>query len=352
MIASESDQELAELGCVQRYLELYEVPKKVLIHAPPLQVPRIVATLLVTLVVVVWLITGLRFYELNDISISNSFLQLAPPFGMLACDGFDFNCDDIPSKSNNIPSYCMEAALNRTQTVLHHDFFSRTNGYNKDRWPFGRPDVTAVCKRFDANDVLEEEGHPLIMTARTVVPQSRCNGIAGLDCIWRNVGFSVEFVEDVETFWLVLRHEVMAEGVHLRNPTSAGYVVVNGQTFRLHCTHSACKEAGIHQNSGDVPSCKSLAGGKACFSSTYADYLSLDLVLQAANVTLDSLLRMPGDSHRQSEPQISRRYLGASIAIDIRYTNTDPLSLWQWPNPGLKGSYIYTFRAMGDYAHE
>ena len=40
--------------------------------------------------------------------------------------------------------------------------------------------------------------------------------------------------------------------------------------------------------------------------------------------TQDSLLRMPGDSHRQSEPQISRRYLGASIAIDFRYTNTAP----------------------------
>ena len=187
MSTSDSDQdESAELGCVRRYLELYEVPKKVRIHAPPLQVPRIVATLLVTLVVVLWLITRLRFYELNDISISNSFLQLAPPFGVLACDGFDFNCDDIPNKNNSLPSYCMEAALNRTQAVLRHDFFSQTNGYNKDRWPFGRPDVTAVCKRFDANDVLEEEGKPLIMTARTVVPQSRCNDNAGSGCIWRN----------------------------------------------------------------------------------------------------------------------------------------------------------------------
>jgi len=330
-----------------QHLQFYEVPRTVKIHAAPLQIPRVMTYVAATVAVFAWMIQTLHVYEFNEISISNSFMQLAPPVDS-SCYDFDFDCDDKPE---TVPrEYCMPNTLDNFASGLKTNLFGNHTTYSKVRWPLGPPDVKASCQRFDANDILEEEGEPLIMTARTLLSQIRCSAVEQEECVWQNQNLAVEFVRDVETFWLAIRHDVVAEGVQASNPASAGYVTVDGHQFRLECTHAACKAAGIHQNSGDAPSCGDigLEDGK-CFSSKYADYLSLRLVLHAAGLSLNSTLPMPGDL--PSAARLPRRYHGASVGIDVKYSNVAPGAWRQWP-PGLKPSYTYTFRKMSDYARE
>ena len=188
------------------------------------------------------------------------------------------------------------------------------------------------------------------MTARTRTLQDRCANPAQEKCIWHNQGFNVDLVQNVEGFYLKIRHDVEAKKVKASNAYSTGFVNIAGKHYQMHCaSEGSCDK-------GDLGHMKSMSvcNRTDCWSTKYADYLSMDLVLRAANMSLDAQLPMPSEANLKSASDLPRRFLGASLAIDIRYENVQPVRLWPLPPQWFqfKNSYTYTFRKMGDYASE
>ena len=90
-----------------------------------------------------------------------------------------------------------------------------------------------------------------------------------------------------------------------------------GKHYQMHCaSEGSCDK-------GDLGHMKSMSvcNRTDCWSTKYADYLSMDLVLRAANMSLDAQLPMPSEANLKSASDLPRRFLGASLAIDIRYEN-------------------------------
>eukprot|EP00438_Fugacium_kawagutii_P014948 Skav208343 [mRNA] locus=scaffold4040:19766:21486:+ [translate_table: standard] len=329
---------------------VYTVPRVARIHAPPLQMCYLFTFSACAFLMLGYLVSTLQLMEFNEISISNSFLQLVPPWAdsQSLCYDYDYDCSDEPTKHE--PSYCSRSALRDLRERIHINFF-KNGTFSKARWPGGAPDIKATCRQFDAHEALEEEGKPMVMTARTMTSQTRCVNPAQEKCIWHNDGFDIDIVQNVESFFLKIRHDVMAAKVKASNSFATGFVKVKGGKRQLHCTSDgSCDENDAKMEDVDGPFCNM----SECWSTMYADYLSMDLVLEAANMSLDDHIPLPSEANLQSETDLPRRYLGASLEIDIQYENVQPLALYPWPPKwyGFRKRYTYSFRKMGDYASE
>ena len=328
---------------------VYTVPRVARIRAPPLQLCYLFTFSFCAVGMLAWLVCTLQFMEFNEVSISNAFVQLVPPWAnsKSLCYDYDYDCHDQPDTWK--PHYCSDIALQNLSARLHENFF-KNGTFSRARWPSGAPKISASCRQFDSHEVLEEEGKPMVMTARTRTLQDRCANPAQEKCIWHNQGFNVDLVQNVEGFYLKIRHDVEAKKVKASNAYSTGFVNIAGKHYQMHCaSEGSCDK-------GDLGHMKSMSvcNRTDCWSTKYADYLSMDLVLRAANMSLDAQLPMPSEANLKSASDLPRRFLGASLAIDIRYENVQPVRLWPLPPQWFqfKNSYTYTFRKMGDYASE
>ena len=326
---------------------VYTVPRVARIHAPPLQICYLITFGLCAVMMLGWLVLTLQLMQFNEISISNSFVQLVPPWAKSRslCYDYDYDCQDEPEAW--IPHYCSKWALENLSQRIHINFF-KNGTFSKARWPLGAPKIKARCRQFDAHEALEEEGRPMVMTARTISLQDRCVNPAQEKCIWHNQGFDIDLVQNVEGFYLKIRHDVIAAQVKASNAYSTGFVKLNGQQYQLPCS----SEGSCDKDDAKDPKDLSL-NISDCWSTKYADYLSIDLILKAANLSLDSHIPLPSEAKLESDTDLPRRFLGASVGIDIKYENARRGKMFPWPKwYDFRKSYTYTFRRMGDYASE
>eukprot|EP00435_Cladocopium_sp_Y103_P074920 s180_g52.t1 len=326
---------------------VYTVPQVVRIRAPPLQICYLITFSLCATVMLCWLILTLQLFEFNEISISNSFVRLAPPWAnsKSLCYDYDYDCSDSPEAWK--PHYCDKAALTDLAERIHINFFQ--NGtFSKSRWLGGAPRINADCRYFDVHETLEEEGPPMVMTARTKTLQDRCASPAQEKCIWHNQGFDIDLVQNVEGFFLKIRHDVMASKVKASNSYSTGFLKIQGKEYQLPCSSEGSCDKKDFMSLKNVPSCNV----SDCWSNKYFDYLSMDLILKAANLSLDSHIPLPSETDLESGSDLPRRFLGTSVGIDVKYENVHPGSIYPWQWYEFRKRYTYTFRKMGDYASE
>eukprot|EP00438_Fugacium_kawagutii_P014947 Skav208342 [mRNA] locus=scaffold4040:12967:14187:+ [translate_table: standard] len=327
---------------------VYTVPRVARIRAPPLQRCYLLTFSACALLMLIYLISTLHLMKFNKISISNSFLQLAPPWANASSLCYDYDYDCAEGGVRKEPNYCSQSALQDLIGRIRTNFF-KNGTFSRERWPHGTPDINARCREFDAHEAIEEEGKHMVMTARTTTMQTRCVNPA--ECVWHNDGFDIDIVQNVEGFFFKIRHNIMALNVQASNAFATGFVKVQGEKRQLHCTlDGSCDENDVKMVDLGVPFCNI----SQCWSTIYADYLSMDLVLEAANLSLDHHIPLPIEASLQSEIGLPRRYLGASLEIDIKYENVQPLVLYPWPPKwyGFRTRYTYSFRQMGDYASE
>ena len=329
---------------------VYTVPRVARIRAPPLQICYLITFSLCATVMLGWLILTLQLMEFNEISISNSFVRLAPPWAnsKSLCYDYDYDCSDSPEAWT--PHYCGKAALKDLAERLHINFF-KNGTFSKSRWVGGAPRINADCRHFDVHETLEEEGRPMVMTARTRTLQDRCASPAQEKCIWHNQGFDIDLVQNVEGFFLKIRHDVMAAKVKASNSYSTGFVKIKEKEYQLPCSsEGSCDKKDLKDLSlSNVPSCNV----SECWSTKYSDYLSIDLILKAANLSLDSHIPLPSEADLESGSDLPRRFLGTSVGIDVKYENANPGAIFPWPRwYEFRNRYTYNFRKMGDYASE
>ena len=326
---------------------VYTVPRVARIHAPPLQICYLITFSFCATVMLGWLILTLQLMEFNEISISNSFVRLAPPWAnsRSLCYDYDYDCSDSPEAWK--PHYCGQAALEDLAKRLHINFF-KNGTFSKSRWVGGAPRINADCRHFDVHETLEEEGRPMVMTARTRSLQDRCASPAQEKCIWHNQGFDIDLVQNVEGFFLKIRHDVMASKVKASNSYSTGFVVIKGKEYQLPCSSEGSCDKKDLKDSSNVASCNI----SECWSTKYSDYLSIDLILKAANLSLDSHIPLPSEADLESESDLPRRFLGTSVGVDVKYENAKPGAIFPPKWFEFRNRYTYTFRKMGDYASE
>ncbi|CAJ1388910.1 unnamed protein product [Effrenium voratum] len=339
---------------VSRKLEVYEVPKIARIHAPPLQVPMCCMQTCVTLIAVSWLIVFLHFYEYNVIDNNNVVMQLSfPQSNFEACHDIDVDCDDVGHPHDLMPmehlAYCNKNYLESRSKKLLKYFFDEKHNYSRSRWP-GAPTksdtVPVKCSKLDIHEVLEDKGAGMqIMTSRTTVKQRKCT--ADEACLWLNTGIEMDYVYDVERFLLKLQHQIRTEdGRAFQSSHAAGFLLINGSLHSVRCSAAKIKSGACANNmvgfEGSTP-CGSTDGTQhpACFSTGFADFFSLDIVLQAAGFSFADELSGGGN--------LTRRFWGSNVVVDIEWSNSDVWAHWTWPW-GLKNRYVVSFRRMSDYA--
>ena len=155
-------------------------------------------------------------------------------------------------------------------------------------------------------------------------------------------------MQNVEDYFLKIRHDVVAQDVQASNAFSTGFLMVNGLRMQLHCAVKGACAAKDMDSEETVATCNK----EECWSTKYADYLSMKLVLRAAKVDLDSRVPLPSETVNASDTKMSLRLLGASVSIDIEYENVQPAVMFPFRWRSSRSRYTYTFRKMSDYASE
>eukprot|EP00930_Biecheleria_cincta_P098574 TRINITY_DN90231_c0_g1_i1.p1 TRINITY_DN90231_c0_g1~~TRINITY_DN90231_c0_g1_i1.p1 ORF type:complete len:518 (+),score=68.80 TRINITY_DN90231_c0_g1_i1:39-1592(+) len=330
-------------------LRFYEVPKMVKIRAAPLQIPKLTFQAIGIVYACVWLIWNLHFLQRNNITSRNAVIDVSfPQKNFNVCHDPDIDCDDLgaANESATAASYCSDLMLANFRNDATQYFFTDSSGkheYSKARWT-KKPDVEIDCKQLDAHDVLRSSARgPLIATAITTVAQDRCE--AG-DCIWENRGFKVDVADDSERFLIKLRHQVQTDdGLLFTNSEATGFLDIDGKRHVLRCTDAKEKSGDCHYDleawKYDFESCD-IAGEGNCFSTGFADFISLRTLLLAANISMDDGI----------SGGLPRRWWGTALAIDVEYSNNRPQDFWlHWP-PQTHATYTYAVRKLDDYVWE
>ncbi|CAE7712234.1 unnamed protein product, partial [Symbiodinium necroappetens] len=267
-----------------------------------------------------------------------------PQRNFYKCHDVDMDCDDLNQTSAR--PYCELSQLEAAKDALSKYFFtdSAQHNYSKSRWPT-LPKLLTGCGIYDMHDVFRKSSkNVMLATAFTKTRQRQCKDE---HCIWKNDGFEVTFVENVERFFLKLRHVVkLSKGGTLRNAHSTGFLKINDEIRLLACEPHKKKlgECGYSKDShARVAPCGDMTGDEACFTTGFADFLSLRTLLNAANISLDEGITQ----------NVSRRWWGTHLSIDISYSNADPWTYWNFWRPEflkLIPTYTYSVRRSGDYA--
>eukprot|EP00440_Ansanella_granifera_P055049 gb/GFBE01059674.1/.p1 GENE.gb/GFBE01059674.1/~~gb/GFBE01059674.1/.p1 ORF type:complete len:508 (+),score=78.52 gb/GFBE01059674.1/:1-1524(+) len=326
-------------------LHFYKVPRMVKIRAAPLQIPKFVFEVLAASGALFWLVWNLHFLEPTLIVSESSVIDLSfPQKNFDVCHDPDVDCDDVGPQQKGTPPYCQ----NQTWPGLEDDtlnyFFTDHHGevnheYSRARWS-EIPSVEIGCRRFDVHDIYKSHtGGPLLATAVTSIAQEQCSSS---DCIWKNRDFKLDYVYDAERFLLKVRHHVQTENrARFKNLEGTAFIDIGGETRVIRC--SKAKEASgacrydVQAWKRDYPSCS--REEKECFSTGFADFISLQTLLEAANISMDDGI----------SGGLPRRWWGTAVELDIEYSNSNPYDFWfNWPwNTHL--TYTYTARKMGDY---
>eukprot|EP00441_Pelagodinium_beii_P001593 CAMPEP_0197687114 /NCGR_PEP_ID=MMETSP1338-20131121/103535_1 /TAXON_ID=43686 ORGANISM="Pelagodinium beii, Strain RCC1491" /NCGR_SAMPLE_ID=MMETSP1338 /ASSEMBLY_ACC=CAM_ASM_000754 /LENGTH=499 /DNA_ID=CAMNT_0043269163 /DNA_START=12 /DNA_END=1511 /DNA_ORIENTATION=- len=332
------------------HLAHYEVPRMIRIKAPPLQVPNLVFQIVGVLGVAQWLFWNLHFMQFLHVTESNSFVELTSPQKNFAyCHDADIDCDDVGRKSEEPTSfsYCSEDAKEHFSEKAARYFFKdsyRSSGdplheYSEDRWDKDAPrTMLPACHKFDKHDLLRDKSHgQLLVTAITTLDQERCADDA---CLWQNKGIDVVFVENIERFFIKLRHNIQTEDESEYFNSVAGFILQNGEEHLLPCEKEK-EESGacsIELSSWkEFPDC-----GEDCFSTGFADFIPLKTLLEAADISLDQELTGGGN--------LTRRWWGTNVLLDIEYSNINSWDFWLnwWPKPHMR--YTYNVSKLDDYA--
>jgi len=330
-------------------LRFYEVQKMVKIRAAPLQIPKLVCEAICCVYALVWLVWHLHFLQHNEIATKNVVLDLSfPQKNFNVCHDPDIDCDDVGTMNESATgaSYCSNLVLANFRNDANQYFFTDSLGkheYSKARW-MEKPDIDISCKVLDAHDVIRSGARgPLIATAITHVAQDKCE--AG-NCIWKNRGFKVDLVDDVERFLVKLRHQVKKkDGSVVKNPDATGFLVIAGERHVIRCTDAKEKSGDCFYDletwKDSFQSCE-VAGEGNCFSTGFADFISLKTLLLAANISMDDGI----------SGGLPRRWWGTALAVDVEYSNNVPEDFWlHWP-PQTHVTYTYSVRKLDDYVWE
>ncbi|CAE7658986.1 unnamed protein product [Symbiodinium necroappetens] len=341
------------------FLRYYEVPKVAKIYAPPLQLPILFCQTLVTILALGFLIISLHLYEdVAVVSSTHTFDISFPQRNFDACHDVDFDCDDVGKsdltreENEKASSYCNEATLHELSNNMEKYFFSVNDGHNysRNRW-HSPPKLHPECKNFDVHGVFREDGPaPLIMTAQSIFSQKSCETEPSMPrCIWENDNVRFEIVYDVERFLVKLRHDVVLDdGRRVESTDATGFMhfqadpnslyVVKCDPGKKDCDYSLPSHA-------DFPPCGNTSSQKdsPCFSTGFADFISLEILLRAANTSLDEIVS-----------DLPRRWWGTYLQVDIRYSNDDLQDYWlgspgQFSQLQLRTRYVYSVRKLTDY---
>ncbi|CAE7667541.1 Slc8a2 [Symbiodinium sp. CCMP2592] len=326
--------------------EVYTSKQVVLINAPPLQVPMKMMQVLATFGGIFWLGWNMKFLQKETLHSPVIIREMSfPQRNFYKCHDVDMDCDDLNQTSAR--PYCTLSQLEAAKDALSKYFFTdspRHHNYSKSRWPT-LPKLITGCGIYDMHDVFRKSSkNVMLATAFTRTRQRQCKDE---HCIWQNDGFEVTFVEDVERFFLKLRHVVkLSEGGTLRNADSTGFLQANNEIRLLACEPHKKKLGACGYSGGSharIAPCGDMTGDEACFTTGFADFLSLRTLLNAANISLDEAITQ----------NVSRRWWGTHLSIDIRYSNADPWTYWNFWRPEflkLIPTYTYSVRRSGDYA--
>ena len=103
----------------------------------------------------------------------------------------------------------------------------------------------------------------------------------------------MNYVYDVERFLLKLQHQIRTEdGRAFQSSHAAGFLLINGSLHSVRCSAAKIKSGACANNmvgfEGSTP-CGSTDGTQhpACFSTGFADFFSLDIVLQAGWASIE-----------------------------------------------------------------
>ncbi|CAE7520394.1 unnamed protein product, partial [Symbiodinium pilosum] len=303
-----------------------------------------------------FLIISLHLFE--DVSVISSTHQFEVSFPQMnfdKCHDGDFDCDDVGNKSvlqrqrADAQLYCSDSTLKDLSRNMSHYFFddSETHKYSKTRWK-AEPNLQPKCKQFDKHGIFHEDGPaPLLMTARTIINQTRCGSELQIpDCIWENTDAKVEIVYDIERFLVKLRHNVvLGNGEQIESKDATGFLkfpddpeqlrVIKCDPGKEKCDYSLPSHA-------DYPACGSTSSDaeSPCFTTGFADFISLKTLLRAANTSLDEIIA-----------DLPRRWWGTYLQVDIQYANDDLRDYWlgSFPSLQLRQRYVYSVRKLTDY---
>eukprot|EP00931_Biecheleriopsis_adriatica_P034960 TRINITY_DN20158_c0_g1_i1.p1 TRINITY_DN20158_c0_g1~~TRINITY_DN20158_c0_g1_i1.p1 ORF type:complete len:550 (+),score=85.60 TRINITY_DN20158_c0_g1_i1:33-1652(+) len=331
-------------------LHYYDVPKYVRLKAAPLQIPKIAFMAIGLCGAAGWIIYYLHFLQYSEVVSSTSVVTLSfPQKNFDVCHDLDIDCDDVGKVAAPTPAYCSNASFVKFQNLAHQYFFEDhhddsgkvVHAYSRARWQ-ETPSIDVRCQRFDDIDVWRpsKEGY-LLASSLTSIRQERC---PGEECIWKNKDFQVDFVFDVERFFFKLRHHVQTTtGQVFKNFDGAAFMLINGSKHIVLC--DAEKEASgactieLDSWKRDYPSCGGKSGKKDCFSTGWADFISMDMLLEAAGISLEDGI----------SGGLPRRWWGTAVELNIEYSNAHPGDFWfHWPwTTHLQ--YTYSVTKLDDY---
>mmetsp|Transcript_114089 Transcript_114089/g.322639 ORF Transcript_114089/g.322639 Transcript_114089/m.322639 type:complete len:455 (+) Transcript_114089:124-1488(+) len=325
------------------FLTTYSAPKVVRIRAWQLQVPHILFAVLIFLVLLPYNIYHLKFMASAELVAGRSFIDISSPQRNFAkCHDGDFDCDDVGSSQPKLPGYCSNRSMASISQNMSAYFYadSEAHEYSKSRWP-NPSDIETYCTRADIHDVwCQYNSAPMIATALMSLVQERCTS---KECVWMNQHTTVGLTEDIEDFRVKIRSSFLTvHGAEHSSASSTGYLMIGGTPHIILCSKSTegkvCNYT-MERWKDESPRCGSQEPDSECFSTGFASFISLRMLLEAANVSLDAPL----------SGQLPRRWWGTAIMIDIHYMNDAPADFWAaWPpKPRLK--YLITVTARNDF---
>mmetsp|Transcript_20594 Transcript_20594/g.57262 ORF Transcript_20594/g.57262 Transcript_20594/m.57262 type:complete len:511 (+) Transcript_20594:47-1579(+) len=350
--ASASGQRCANFATsFDEFVTVYQVPKIVKIRSKLLRVPFLLLQFVLLFIFLPWLIFTLQFLSFSSIESSTVMLDLSPPSRNFdKCHDIDVDCADVGGAPLTKPGYCSDDTLraveaNATQYFFHEDDH---HSYSKVRWPrpppFGQAAISFDCSRYDVHELGKHYGMGLrLATAITTFTQERCT--TG-DCLWKDVGIKSSFVENLGHYMVKIRHAVDTRSHSFHsNADSSGFLLVDGVPNLIWCTNKSSQAQACMENEEwrkIYPRCsdRSTESRGACVSTGFADYVTIQKLLDIAGVGLDEPLT----------EGIPRRWWGTVLKLTIEYSNASPEDAWRvWPPRLLQPKYTYTVKKVSDF---
>eukprot|EP00931_Biecheleriopsis_adriatica_P102935 TRINITY_DN77839_c0_g1_i1.p1 TRINITY_DN77839_c0_g1~~TRINITY_DN77839_c0_g1_i1.p1 ORF type:complete len:512 (+),score=49.34 TRINITY_DN77839_c0_g1_i1:28-1563(+) len=300
----------------------YRTDKLVLIKSPRLRIPHfLLQVLVVGYIVGVKLCFQMLVFDLQRVD-SEVRIEMRPPLrDFEKCLDLDFGNCKQKFKDHSQLTYC-------------------------DNVPYG-----VSCSNFDFREAMPSKSN-MVATMVSTIPQTQ---VPEDPQMWSVGDVTRKYVANIEDFAIRIKHSLRTKVYGEFNEADVqGFLLFQTDlehpriiTWDHTCSVSGCKYSTADWNRTDwYPPCSTAQyahqiDNDTCFSSDYGDYISVQRLLDAANITLDDVVwpnAKLSDVMGSSAPEevrdrtmnVTRRFAGVTLELDVHYTNSDPFEYWSW----------------------